>query len=84
MLIRVGYDIIFEHPAPTPLIAMLYLHPSRGPSIRRGNYLLMNHRCRAANIWMSLAIAAIACWRLLAHYGFGMMRWLRITASRIC
>lgn len=41
MLIRVGYDIIFEHPAPTPIIAMLYLHPSRGPSIRRGEYLLV-------------------------------------------
>jgi len=41
MLIRVGYDIIFEHPAPTPIIAMLYLHPSRGPSIRRGDYLLV-------------------------------------------
>ncbi|HMQ12457.1 MAG TPA: transglutaminase family protein [Candidatus Competibacter phosphatis] len=41
MLIRAGYDIIFEHPAPTPIIAMLYLHPSRGPSIRRGDYLLV-------------------------------------------
>jgi len=41
MLIQVGYDIIFEHPAPTPIIAMLYLHPSRGPSIRRGDYLLV-------------------------------------------
>lgn len=41
MLIRAGYDIIFEHPAPTPIIVMLYLHPSRGPSIRRGDYLLV-------------------------------------------
>lgn len=41
MLIRVGCDIIFEHPAPTPIIAMLYLHPSRGPSVRRGEYLLL-------------------------------------------
>ena len=41
MLIRAGYDIIFEHPAPTPIITMLYLHPSRGPSIRRGDYLLV-------------------------------------------
>ncbi len=41
MLIRVGYDIIFEHPAPTPIIVMLYLHPSQGPSIRRGDYLLV-------------------------------------------
>ncbi len=39
MLIRVGYDIIFEHPAPTPIIAMLYLHPSRWSSVRRDDYL---------------------------------------------
>ena len=41
MLIRVGYDIIFEHPAPTPIIAMLYLHPSRHQTIRLGEYLLV-------------------------------------------
>ncbi|HOB61415.1 MAG TPA: transglutaminase family protein [Candidatus Competibacteraceae bacterium] len=41
MLIRVGYDIIFEHPAPTPIITMLYLHPARKTSIRRGDYLLV-------------------------------------------
>jgi len=42
MLIRVGYDIIFEHPAPTPIIVMLYLHPSRTPTIRRGEFLLVD------------------------------------------
>ncbi|MBK8538180.1 MAG: transglutaminase family protein [Candidatus Competibacteraceae bacterium] len=44
MLIQVGYDIIFEHPAPTPIIAMLYLHPSWKRSIRRGDYLLVEPR----------------------------------------
>src|SRR5436190_15387100 len=29
MLIRIGYDISFELANPTPLIAMLYVHPSR-------------------------------------------------------
>jgi len=38
MLIRVGYDIIFDHPAPTPIIAMLYPHPSRAASVRRGDH----------------------------------------------
>lgn len=33
MRIQVGYDIILNHPAPTPIIAMLYLHPSRQGSI---------------------------------------------------
>jgi transglutaminase-like putative cysteine protease len=42
MLIRVGYDIVFEHPVPTPIIAMLYLHPSCRPAIRRDEYLLID------------------------------------------
>ena len=29
MVIRIGYDIAFELPQATPIIAMLYLHPSR-------------------------------------------------------
>lgn len=35
MLIRVGYDLVFDVPAPTPMLLMLYLHPSRAPSARR-------------------------------------------------
>jgi transglutaminase-like putative cysteine protease len=42
MLIRVGYDIVFEHPAPTPIVAMLYLHPSCRPKVRRDEYLLID------------------------------------------
>jgi transglutaminase-like putative cysteine protease len=42
MLIQVGYDIIFEYPAPTPIIAMLYLQPSQRPAIRRGDFLLLD------------------------------------------
>jgi transglutaminase-like putative cysteine protease len=42
MLIRVGYDIVFEHPVATPIIAMLYLHPSCRPAIRRDEYLLID------------------------------------------
>jgi transglutaminase-like putative cysteine protease len=49
MFIRVGYDIVFEHPVPTPIIAMLYLHPSRGPSIRRGEYLLVDPQVQVNN-----------------------------------
>lgn len=29
MLIRIGYDLIFEVPAPTPIMLLLYTHPSR-------------------------------------------------------
>jgi transglutaminase-like putative cysteine protease len=49
MLIRVGYDIVFEHPVPTPIIVMLYLHPSRGPSVRRNEYLLVHPQVQVGN-----------------------------------
>jgi len=42
MLIRVGYDIVFEHPQPTPIVAMLYLHPLCRPAVRRNEYLLLD------------------------------------------
>jgi transglutaminase-like putative cysteine protease len=41
VLIRVGYDIIFDHPVATPMVAMLYLHPSCQSAIRRDEYLLV-------------------------------------------
>jgi transglutaminase-like putative cysteine protease len=34
MLIRVGFDIEFELPAPAPMVLMLSLHPSRMPTVR--------------------------------------------------
>ena len=34
MLIKIGFDIIFELPAPTPMILMLYVHPSRQADLR--------------------------------------------------
>jgi transglutaminase-like putative cysteine protease len=66
MLIRVGYDIIFEHPAPTPIIAMLYLHPSRGPSIRRGDYLLVEPPVQVSEY---SDVFGNRCGRLLAPAG---------------
>jgi transglutaminase-like putative cysteine protease len=42
VLIRVGYDIVFEHPVPTPIVAMLYLHPSCKAAVRRDEYLLVD------------------------------------------
>ena len=35
MLIRVGFEMIFQVPTPAPLIVMLATHPERDPSIRR-------------------------------------------------
>ena len=35
MLIRVGFDLHFELPAPAPIFVALNLHPSRTPSVRK-------------------------------------------------
>jgi transglutaminase-like putative cysteine protease len=35
MLIRAGYELVFEVPAPTAMILMLRIHPSREPDIRQ-------------------------------------------------
>jgi transglutaminase-like putative cysteine protease len=33
MLIKIGYDLVFEFPAPTPAILMLNVHPSRAADL---------------------------------------------------
>jgi transglutaminase-like putative cysteine protease len=35
MLIRLGYELVFEMPAPVPMQLMLYVHPSRAADLRR-------------------------------------------------
>ncbi|MBC7784353.1 MAG: transglutaminase family protein [Burkholderiales bacterium] len=35
MLIRVGFDVVFDLPAPTAMLMMLNLHPSRLPTVRQ-------------------------------------------------
>ena len=39
MLIRVGYDIEFNLPAPTPMLLCLSLHPSRWADVRQAEYI---------------------------------------------
>jgi transglutaminase-like putative cysteine protease len=39
MLIRLGYDIQFDIPAPVPMVAMLNVHPSRIADLRTPNEL---------------------------------------------
>ena len=34
MLIRLGFDIQFEIPAPVPIIALIYVHPTRRADLR--------------------------------------------------
>jgi transglutaminase-like putative cysteine protease len=39
VLIRIGYELIFDAPAPVPMLLMLSVHPSREPTLRRPDRL---------------------------------------------
>ena len=39
MLIRLGYDIIFDTPLPVPMVALLRVHPSREKDLRQPDIL---------------------------------------------
>ena len=39
MFIRIGYELAFAAPAPVPMVAMLYVHPSRTAALRRPDRL---------------------------------------------
>jgi transglutaminase-like putative cysteine protease len=39
MLIKVGCEIVFRSPDPAAMVLMLYLHPSRAPTIRKAEQL---------------------------------------------
>ena len=39
MLIRVGFEVAFNSPAPTAMLLTLYLHPSRAPTVRKPEQL---------------------------------------------
>ncbi len=66
MYLQVGYDIAFEHPAPTPIVAMLYLHPSRNDSVRRGEYLLVDPKVPVSDY---TDVFGNRCGRLVAPAG---------------
>ena len=81
MLIRVGYDIIFDHPVATPIVAMLYLHPSRQPTIRRNEYLLVDPQTPISEYVDGFGNR---CGRLTSPAGLcacGTTRWSRTAAD---
>lgn len=42
MLIRIGYEIVFDSPAPVPMILMLYTHPSRAGTLKKPEQLRLD------------------------------------------
>ncbi len=43
MLIKSEFDIQFQLAQPTPMVAMLHMHPSLEKFVRQGNVLLVEH-----------------------------------------
>ncbi|ADB18056.1 transglutaminase domain protein [Pirellula staleyi DSM 6068] len=39
MLLRVGFEISFQSPQPAPMVAMLYMHPSRDATVKKAEQL---------------------------------------------
>lgn len=67
MLIRVGFDVIFDLPAPAPVLLNLNLHPSRLPSVRRNEALRVEPA--AAHISQYTDTFGNTCGRLHAPAG---------------
>jgi len=42
MLIRLGYDIVFDAPLDVPIVALLNVHPSRVPNLLEPDYLTVD------------------------------------------
>lgn len=49
MLIRLGYDIRFEIPAPVAMVAVLHVHPSRVQDLREPDYLTIEPAVKTAS-----------------------------------
>ena len=67
MLIRVGFDVAFDLPAPSPFLLMLNLHPSRLPSVRRPEHIKVEPQ--SATITQYTDTFGNTCGRLMAPAG---------------
>jgi transglutaminase-like putative cysteine protease len=75
MLIRLGYDIGFDIPAPVTIVAMLHVHPSRMPDLREPEELKVTPETRIDSYVDSFGNR---CSRFLAPQG-----QLRLTCSTL-
>ena len=58
MKIRAGYEISYHCPQPTPMIAMLSVHPSRAADLITPDDLRLNPELRSTFTKMASAISA--------------------------
>jgi transglutaminase-like putative cysteine protease len=75
MLIRLGYDIIFDIPRPVPFVALLKVYPSRVNDLRRPDLLMVDP---ATNVECYFDSFGNNCCRFLAPAG-----QIRLTNSTV-
>jgi transglutaminase-like putative cysteine protease len=75
MLIRLGYDLQFETPAPTPMVALLHVHPSRSEDLLELDEL---HTEPALDVTTYTDAFGNRCARFVAPQGH-----LRLTSSTL-
>jgi len=75
MLIRLGYDLQFEIPAPTPMVALLHVHPSRAHNLLEPDEL---HTEPALDVASYTDAFGNRCARFVAPQGH-----LRLTSSTL-
>lgn len=66
MLIRLGYDLQFEAPAPVPMLLLLSIHPSRTHNLRKPDTLHLEPACPRSDFLDSFGNC---CTRVLAPAG---------------
>jgi hypothetical protein len=58
MKIRIGFEITYDFVAPTPMMLMLNVHPSRAADIIKPDQLRVRRRCRSPAISTRSATSA--------------------------
>jgi transglutaminase-like putative cysteine protease len=66
MLLRVGCEIVFNSPDPAAMVLMLYLHPSRAPTIRKAEQLAVQPGVAVAEY---IDVYGNRCGRIVAPAG---------------
>jgi transglutaminase-like putative cysteine protease len=66
MLIRLGYEVVFDIPAPTPMLLLLFTHPERASDLRRPERLCIEP---AVPVEQFIDRFGNRCGRLLAPAG---------------
>ena len=82
MIIRVGYDIVFELPAPTPMVVLLNLHPSRIGDVAAPDRILTEPEVPVRSISTRLETDAADSSRLPALFVSTVWRTSPIRACR--